>query len=93
MTDELLHTTHARIQQAAFEAAYMDMPHPDPASHGFATLVFSHVERLWAEHRARQREAHAAAFYGDPHHASSEPYGGDLFVTWSSAEPRWEQSW
>ncbi len=52
---------HAHIHQAAFEAAYMELPNPDPASSCFVALVTAHEARLWAEH------------HGDPSPASQLP--------------------
>ena len=39
MTDETTLDTQTIIRCAAFEAAYLDMTPPDPASHRFAVLV------------------------------------------------------
>ncbi len=40
-----------KVERAAFEAAYMEMTKPDPASSRFVALVATHRERLWAESR------------------------------------------
>ncbi len=91
MTDEMLLATHARIQQAAFEAAYMDTPHPDPASHGFAALVFTYVERLWAEHRAGQGDKTGLGQIPSQKHVTMDPFAADGLVSPSAAEQRWER--
>lgn len=90
MNDETLLATHARIQHAAFEAAYMDTPRPDLAFRGFATLVFAHAERLWAEHRVEQCERRAGALHGGPNHSTREHHAGDDLVSWTTGEQRWE---
>lgn len=51
---------HARIERAAFEAAYMEMANPDPASSRFVALVAAHRERLWAMHRTCRGERRTA---------------------------------
>lgn len=56
MTDEPTLDMHAKIQHAAFEAAYMETPNPDPASRRFVDRVATHAERLWVEHQACQCE-------------------------------------
>ncbi len=53
-----------RVRCAAFEAAYLEMASPDPASPRFALLVARHRERLWAEHLAGQGGPAAAALTG-----------------------------
>ncbi len=53
MADDVL-DTHARIECAAFEAAYLEMTPPNPASRHFVVLVAHHRARLWAEHGAHQ---------------------------------------
>ncbi len=49
MIDATAADDQARIRCAAFEAAYLDMTPPDPASHRFALLVARHEERLLQE--------------------------------------------
>ena len=56
MADEQTLEIHAQIQHAAFEAAYMETPNPDPASRHFVDLVATHAERLWVAHQACQHE-------------------------------------
>lgn len=48
MTEEPTPELQARIKHAAFEAAYLEMTSPDPAS--------SHFVRRVAEHEARLRQ-------------------------------------
>ncbi len=45
-----------RMRQAAFEAVYIAMEHPDPASSRFIALVATHAEHLRAAHRGCQAE-------------------------------------
>ncbi len=56
MTDEITIDTRACIEHTAFEAAYLEMNPPDPASRHFAKLVARHRKRLWAEHLMWQGE-------------------------------------
>ncbi len=91
MTDDRLFATHARIQHAAFEAAYMDLPHPDPASRGFAALVFSYVERLWAEHRAGQGDKVQGDLVADQKPVAADSHARDCLKSWPVATQRWEQ--
>ena len=55
MSDENLAVVWTRIRCAAFAAAYLEMPHPDPAGTPFVSLVARHETRLWADYRARER--------------------------------------
>ncbi|MDP9370790.1 MAG: hypothetical protein M3Q03_21395 [Chloroflexota bacterium] len=57
MTDETTRDTQASIRCAAFEAAYLDMTPPNPASHRFALLVAWHEERLRREWAAMSGRA------------------------------------
>ena len=54
MIDENVAAVWTRIRCAAFAAAYLEMPHPDPAGTPFVRLVAHHEKRLWAEYRARK---------------------------------------
>ncbi len=72
MRDDTAFDIHARIQCAAFEAAYLEMSPPDPASHHFTLLVAQHQERLRAEHLARQSQQEASASLADPGQLPSE---------------------
>lgn len=90
MTDEMVFATHARIQHAAFEAAYMDLPHPDPASRGFAVLVFTYVERLWAEHQAEQGDKMQDSLISDQKPVAAEFHSSDGPMPWLIPEQRWE---
>ncbi len=78
MIDETLLATHARIQHAAFEAAYMETPEPDPASRAFAALVFMHAERLWAEHRVGRQERTQISLMASRQHATGQPHADGL---------------
>ena len=59
--NEATFDTYTHIEATAFEAAYLDMISPDPASSHFVELVARHRDRLWAEHRMRQGEARPSA--------------------------------
>ncbi len=52
--DEALCDSQTSIQHAAFEAAYLEMNPPDPASRRFAELVARHEERLRREWAAEE---------------------------------------
>ncbi len=54
MSDENLAAVWTRIRCAAFDAAYREMPNPDPAGTHFVPLVARHEKRLWAAYRARE---------------------------------------
>ena len=55
MLDENLADVWTRIRNAAFDAAYLEMPNPDPAGTTFVAIVARHEKRLWAEYWAQRR--------------------------------------
>ena len=69
MIGETLAERWTGIRYAAFEAAYVEMPNPDPTGSRFAALVRRHEQRLWAEYWA-QHHGHRSAVQNDGERAS-----------------------